>query len=63
MFCCVSDRVYNVYLSHLTTLIRLRTEWITTNEHHLEDTETTGAVDIDDLESKVVEHEVSKKGG
>ena len=49
-----------MYLTHLTMLIQLRTEWISANEPRLEQTDTTDASDIADLESKLDEHEVSK---
>ena len=49
-----------MYLTHLTMLIQLRTEWISANEPRMEQTDTTDASDIADLESKLDEHEVSK---
>ena len=52
-------RVYSVYLTHLTKLIQLRVEWITDGEPRMEETDTTDASDIADLESKLGEHEVS----
>ena len=48
-----------MYLTHLTKLIQLRTEWITANEPRMEQTDTTDASDISDMESKLNEHEVS----
>jgi hypothetical protein len=52
-------RVYSVYLTHLTKLIQIRTEWITTSEPRMEQTRTTDASDIPDLEVNLTEHEVS----
>ncbi|XP_028414728.1 nuclear anchorage protein 1-like isoform X2 [Dendronephthya gigantea] len=51
------EKVYAVYLTNLTKLIQIRTEWITSNESRLDQTDTTDALDIPDLENKLDEHE------
>lgn len=48
-----------MYVSHLTTIIRQREEWIIANEARMKHPETTNAADISELEKKIKELEVS----